>query len=269
MGIALSHNRCRGTEMDEDALLMPPPPPRPPKRQRTAAPNAVVTPAAATTAPAGEPTHPESISIVPARAGIRSFKNSSPGRDGGGGGRSLEEEFSRGRRDGSSAVDRVAAAAAAGGYGTAGAARSPEAEGPSRAPSPDGTGRSRDGVSFRANGDDGRATAAAAGVRTFRAAPRPDDAAPAPPRDDGVDDYAPPHDSNEVSAGSDSAPGVEQHGAKKIKRGCDGFSPPVGASFQDIIGHGQAKLRLEEALLPLALPSDLADSILTGVPADE
>ena len=35
--------------------------------------------------------------------------------------------------------------------------------------------------------------------------------------------------------------------------------------FRDIIGHAAAKLRLDEALLPLALPSSLADSILTGM----
>lgn len=40
--------------------------------------------------------------------------------------------------------------------------------------------------------------------------------------------------------------------------------PPVKASFQDIIGHGAAKLRLDEALLPLALPPDLAGAVLTG-----
>lgn len=38
-------------------------------------------------------------------------------------------------------------------------------------------------------------------------------------------------------------------------------------SFRDIIGHGQAKLRLDEALLPLALPPDLAESVLTGIRA--
>ena len=38
-------------------------------------------------------------------------------------------------------------------------------------------------------------------------------------------------------------------------------------TFADIIGHGQAKLRLDEALLPLALPPDLTDSVLTGVRA--
>eukprot|EP00592_Proboscia_alata_P003912 CAMPEP_0194373310 /NCGR_PEP_ID=MMETSP0174-20130528/21735_1 /TAXON_ID=216777 /ORGANISM="Proboscia alata, Strain PI-D3" /LENGTH=341 /DNA_ID=CAMNT_0039152301 /DNA_START=126 /DNA_END=1147 /DNA_ORIENTATION=- len=37
--------------------------------------------------------------------------------------------------------------------------------------------------------------------------------------------------------------------------------------FNDIIGHGAAKLRLDEALLPLALPRDLYLSILTGVRA--
>ena len=40
--------------------------------------------------------------------------------------------------------------------------------------------------------------------------------------------------------------------------------PPIIKQFRDIIGHGQAKLRLDEALLPLALPPALSDSILTG-----
>ncbi len=40
--------------------------------------------------------------------------------------------------------------------------------------------------------------------------------------------------------------------------------PPIGVSFRDIIGHGQAKLRLDEALLPLALPHQIAASVLTG-----
>lgn len=34
--------------------------------------------------------------------------------------------------------------------------------------------------------------------------------------------------------------------------------------FSDIIGHNHVKLRLEEVLLPLMLPSDIADNILTG-----
>ena len=39
----------------------------------------------------------------------------------------------------------------------------------------------------------------------------------------------------------------------------------ISTKFSDIIGHGPVKLRLEEVLLPLALPPSLADSILTGV----
>jgi hypothetical protein len=38
----------------------------------------------------------------------------------------------------------------------------------------------------------------------------------------------------------------------------------VSTRFSDVIGHGAVKLRLDEVLLPLALPRDLADSILTG-----
>ena len=37
------------------------------------------------------------------------------------------------------------------------------------------------------------------------------------------------------------------------------------ARFSDIIGHASVKLRIDEMLLPLALPPALADSILTGV----
>eukprot|EP00980_Cylindrotheca_fusiformis_P010113 scaffold2243_cov122-Cylindrotheca_fusiformis.AAC.29 len=42
----------------------------------------------------------------------------------------------------------------------------------------------------------------------------------------------------------------------------------VTTKFSDIIGHGHVKLRLEEVLLPLALPQQLADSILIGVRAN-
>ena len=38
----------------------------------------------------------------------------------------------------------------------------------------------------------------------------------------------------------------------------------VSTRFHDVIGHGAAKLRIQEVLLPLALPRDLTDSILTG-----
>jgi len=37
--------------------------------------------------------------------------------------------------------------------------------------------------------------------------------------------------------------------------------------FKDIIGHGAIKLRIEEMLLPLALPQSIASSVLTGIRA--
>ena len=40
--------------------------------------------------------------------------------------------------------------------------------------------------------------------------------------------------------------------------------PTITSRFSDIIGHGAAKLRLDEMLLPLALPVSLARNILTG-----
>ena len=40
--------------------------------------------------------------------------------------------------------------------------------------------------------------------------------------------------------------------------------PLIKTRFSDIIGHGAAKLRLDEMLLPLALPIELAQSVLTG-----
>jgi hypothetical protein len=40
--------------------------------------------------------------------------------------------------------------------------------------------------------------------------------------------------------------------------------PRISTRFSDIIGHGGAKLRLEETILPLALPSSLAHTLLTG-----
>jgi hypothetical protein len=38
----------------------------------------------------------------------------------------------------------------------------------------------------------------------------------------------------------------------------------TSTKFSDVIGHGAVKLRLDEVLLPLALPPALANSILTG-----
>lgn len=41
----------------------------------------------------------------------------------------------------------------------------------------------------------------------------------------------------------------------------------INARFSDIVGHGSAKIRLDEMLLPLALPPSIAKRILTGVRA--
>ena len=83
---------------------------------------------------------------------------------------------------------------------------------------------------------------------------------------------------NEISAAESSltASGVSTHEshceddgqqydsfAKKNKQSPN--AQIVNVSFRDIIGHGQAKLRLDEALLPLALPPDLANSVLSGI----
>jgi SpoVK/Ycf46/Vps4 family AAA+-type ATPase len=49
------------------------------------------------------------------------------------------------------------------------------------------------------------------------------------------------------------------------KRDIKTMSEQPKTRFRDIIGHGAVKLRLDEILLPLALPTNLADSILTGI----
>lgn len=50
-----------------------------------------------------------------------------------------------------------------------------------------------------------------------------------------------------------------------IVSNCKYDKPYIKTRFSDIIGHGSAKLRLDEMLLPLALPPSLAQNILTGV----
>ena len=78
-------------------------------------------------------------------------------------------------------------------------------------------------------------------------------------------DYNPPDAANVISATDDSAEqerGEGEQGKGKSRQPSRAAEESV--SFHDIIGHRQAKLRLDEALLPLALPPDLADSVLTG-----
>ena len=42
------------------------------------------------------------------------------------------------------------------------------------------------------------------------------------------------------------------------------YSDTNGPKLSDVVGHGPVKLRIKEALLPILLPKQLADSILTG-----
>lgn len=76
---------------------------------------------------------------------------------------------------------------------------------------------------------------------------------------------------NHQDDGNDDGIATRTAAAKQQQsHGFDSPPPPpplVGVSFRDIIGHGQAKLRLDEALLPLALPPDIAASVLTGIRA--
>lgn len=73
--------------------------------------------------------------------------------------------------------------------------------------------------------------------------------------------------SNEDSSDSDSAmrddSTFNDTSASKFQ------SPdPTLPRFKDIIGHGHAKLRIEELLLPMALPLSVTNSVLTGASND-
>ncbi|KAL7488828.1 hypothetical protein ACHAW6_014423 [Cyclotella cf. meneghiniana] len=77
--------------------------------------------------------------------------------------------------------------------------------------------------------------------------------------DDGnVPEYRKEEEGEEVS--------IKKKRANFREESCDNLFIP-STKFRDIIGQGPAKLRLDEALLPLALPGDLADSVLTGIRA--
>jgi hypothetical protein len=68
--------------------------------------------------------------------------------------------------------------------------------------------------------------------------------------------------SADVGTADDAERGVHYEKTETKKKKSSVLIPNV--SFRDIIGQGPAKLRLDEALLPLALPGDLAESVLTG-----
>ena len=80
-----------------------------------------------------------------------------------------------------------------------------------------------------------------------------------------------------ASLSSDSGYGSLQASVLKrqdsVDMACLGTESPhsefkaIDTRFSDIIGHGDVKIRIDELLLPLALPPALADSILRGVRA--
>jgi ATP-dependent Clp protease ATP-binding subunit ClpA len=70
------------------------------------------------------------------------------------------------------------------------------------------------------------------------------------------------HDGASTSNFDDSAPVASATASPAAKYQQPDPSLP---QFCDVVGHGAVKLRVEELLLPLALPTKMANSILTGV----
>ena len=239
--------------MDPDTLLMPPPPPRLSKRQRVHSPNAGQQRAIATVDP------PLSISF-PNHQVLRG-QSASPGgykARSGAGEVSDDNGTSPVPATGSSPND--GAAKLAGHYSTRvdfeakgghdGKENRPDIDGgcPPRNCEVEGSLRTADGIEDE---DDGRRS--------------PDllvglaGGANGPPGQ--VSTAASTDNDNSLQNVVVNGDGMDEDDAGND--GKSGGAPPV--SFADIIGHGNAKLRLEEALLPLALPPDLAATVLTGI----
>mmetsp|Transcript_1249 Transcript_1249/g.2445 ORF Transcript_1249/g.2445 Transcript_1249/m.2445 type:complete len:672 (+) Transcript_1249:3-2018(+) len=278
-GEAFARHNLRSTfdqNKMSDTMLMPPPPPRLPKRQKTAS---SLGDAAEATAAADEPTHPDLILIPPppqrrsAAAGggddNEYFENSlssgestrsvSPKDFDNNGEKSIN--VSPAAREDSSgirvATNEFGTEEVSGGTAKSTAATRSHVE-PSfnRTANDDKANQSRDDR-FGVNNENNQAMG---GEDVFHDARLGN----IPPQNNY--ELSTPHDSNEISATESSRSG--QHGSKKNKQSRGRDSPPsINVSFRDIIGHGQAKLRLDEALLPLALPPDLVDSVLTGIRA--
>ena len=92
--------------------------------------------------------------------------------------------------------------------------------------------------------------------------------------DHQVDEEATQPQKGDDSAGNESHASCDMSASSKVditpsnarKRDIKTMPEQARATrFRDIIGHGAVKLRLDEILLPLALPTNLADSILTGI----
>lgn len=77
-----------------------------------------------------------------------------------------------------------------------------------------------------------------------------------------------PHDTNTTSNALDQPEDGSSSNRKSCKRKESLNSETFERTrFKDIIGHGAVKLRIEEMLLPMALPLSVADSVLMGIRA--
>ncbi|KAL7540913.1 hypothetical protein ACHAXR_010470 [Thalassiosira sp. AJA248-18] len=233
--------------MASDSMLMPPPPPRLPKRQKIDIVAAALV---------DEPSHPDSISIPPP-----------PSVQSGGGGRD-DEYFGDGNSSGGDDRARSISPDELGGGGNIDASDLPMGSESSVVRVAKNQFETEKRIQSRVEPSfdciDNENNDAMEHENDFQYAQSED-----VPSQNNYESHTTNHDDaqNEISTITESSRGGQQ-GSKKKKqsRECDS-PPPINVSFRDIIGHGQAKLRLDEALLPLALPPDLADSVLTGIRA--
>jgi len=71
-------------------------------------------------------------------------------------------------------------------------------------------------------------------------------------------------DDNSTAAVVSKSPGEDERKKSQLATPKFQLPDPTLPRFSDIIGHGPVKLRIEEALLPIALPDSIAKSVLTG-----
>ena len=272
--------------MDPDSLLMPPPPPRFSKRQRVHSPNVGHHRAAAIATVVDPPPPPLSISIPNRQVrGRRGGQSASPGgvykaHDGAG---EVSDD------NGASPVPPAVSSPNGGGgaklalsgvdfaaKGHEGKENRPDIDHsccPPRNGKAEGSLRTTDDIEDE-DEDDGRRSPDLLVDLEGDANGPPGQVSAASTDNDTLH--------NEDINGEDEDPATDAEIGEK-----SGGAPPV--SFADIIGHGpvgagvnfelisnsltfdsqlpQAKLRLEEALLPLALPPELAATVLTGIRA--
>jgi hypothetical protein len=86
-----------------------------------------------------------------------------------------------------------------------------------------------------------------------------------------VNDYGADHDQTSISedrqapSSNTSSKPERKTSSPKRRAATKSFSDQNVTMLSDIIGHAAVKLRIDEVLLPIALPPQLAESILTGM----